>query len=49
MKHDGAWPGFISYYVRFPKEHLSVIILLNRNYDLPEGDPEMEVADIFLK
>jgi len=49
MKHDGAWLGFISYYVRFPKERLSVIILLNRNYDLPEGDPEMEIADIFLK
>jgi len=48
MKHDGSWLGFISYYVRFPEEHLSVIILLNRNYDL-EDDLEMEIADIFLK
>ncbi|HWQ65553.1 MAG TPA: serine hydrolase domain-containing protein [Methanospirillum sp.] len=46
--HDGSWLGFLSQYVRFPKQHLSVIILQNKNYNQPEGDLGLKVADMFL-
>ncbi|MBI1881111.1 MAG: beta-lactamase family protein [Chloroflexi bacterium] len=48
--HDGAWLGFLSNYVRFPQQRLAVIILLNRDYDLPElNELAFEIADLYLK
>jgi CubicO group peptidase (beta-lactamase class C family) len=47
--HTGAWLGFLSYYVRFPDQRLSVIVLLNRDYDVPDDDPALMVADLFLR
>lgn len=48
--HSGSWLGFISDYVRFPKRHFSVIVLLNRDYDYPD-DPRiaLKVAEFYLK
>lgn len=46
--HDGSWLGFISYYTRFPDQGLAVIVLLNRDYDLPDEDLATRVADVFL-
>jgi CubicO group peptidase (beta-lactamase class C family) len=50
VAHAGAWLGFESDYVRFPERHLSVIVMLNRNYDIP-GDERiaLQVADFYLK
>jgi CubicO group peptidase (beta-lactamase class C family) len=48
IQHDGYWLAFISYYIRFPEEHLSVIILLNRDYDLPEKELDLEIAELYL-
>lgn len=49
--HAGAWLGFVSYYVRFPEEHLSVTLLIN--FDYLEGDDEetiaFKIADLFLE
>lgn len=50
VAHSGAWLAFESDYVRFPKEQMAVIVLLNRNYDLPE-EPRLglQVAAIYLE
>ncbi len=48
VAHDGAWLGFISYYARFPDQRLAVIVLLNRDYDLPDEDVALEIADLYL-
>lgn len=46
--HEGSWLGFISYYVRFPNQRLGVIVLLNRDYDLPEEDVAMKIVELYL-
>ncbi len=50
VAHAGAWLGFESDYVRFPERHFSVIVMLNRNYDIP-GDERiaLQVAEFYLK
>ncbi len=49
VKHDGRWLAFNSNYVRFPDQKLSVIILLNRDYDIPDlSDLGMSIADLYL-
>ena len=50
VAHSGAWLGFNSDYVRFPGRHLSVIVLLNRDYDYPD-DPRiaLKIAEFFLR
>lgn len=50
VAHSGAWLGFNSDYVRFPGRHLSVIVLLNRDYDYP-NDPRiaLKIAEFFLR
>jgi CubicO group peptidase (beta-lactamase class C family) len=48
--HDGEWLGFQSFYVRFPEQQLTVIILLNRSYDLPSlEEVGLEVAGVYLR
>ena len=49
VAHSGGWLGFISDYVRFPEEHLSVIVLLNRDYGYPD-EPRIavKVANFYL-
>ncbi len=42
--HTGSWLGFKAYYVRFQQERLAVVVLLNRDYGLPEQDPALMVA-----
>ncbi|TAN51204.1 MAG: class A beta-lactamase-related serine hydrolase [Methylococcaceae bacterium] len=46
--HEGAWLGFISYYVRFLDERLGVIVSVNRDYGLPSADVALKIADIYL-
>jgi len=46
--HDGYWLAFMSYYIRFPEDRLSVIILLNRDYDLPEEELDIKIAELYL-
>ncbi|MFZ5821472.1 MAG: serine hydrolase domain-containing protein [Chloroflexota bacterium] len=48
--HSGAWLGFNSDYVRFPGQHFSVIVLLNRDYDYPD-EPRiaLQVAAFYLE
>jgi CubicO group peptidase (beta-lactamase class C family) len=50
VAHSGAWLGFHNDYVRFPKQHFSVIVLLNRDYDYPD-DPRLalQVAEFYLR
>ncbi len=48
--HSGAWLGFYTYYLRFPAQELSVLVLFN--YDYSDPDPETlayEIADLYLK
>ena len=49
VAHSGAWLAFQSDYVRFPKEQLSVFVLLNRSYNIPD-EPRIgvQVAAIYL-
>lgn len=49
VAHSGAWLGFNSDYVRLLDKHLSVIVLLNRDYDYPD-DPRLalKVAQFYL-
>lgn len=49
VAHSGAWLAFQSDYVRFPKEQLSVFVLLNRSYAIPD-EPRiaLQVAKIYL-
>jgi len=49
VSHDGHWLAFITAYARFPEQRLAVIVLLNRDYDLPEEDLAMQIADIYLE
>ena len=50
VAHSGAWLAFQSDYVRFPKEQLSVVVLLNRSYDIPD-EPRLalQVAKLYLE
>ena len=50
VAHSGAWLGFHNDYVRFTKQHFSVIVLLNRDYDYPD-EPRLalQVAEFYLK
>ncbi|MFN5341181.1 MAG: serine hydrolase domain-containing protein [Roseiflexaceae bacterium] len=50
VAHSGAWLGFNNDYVRFAKKHFSVIVLLNRDYDIPD-DPRiaLQVAQFYLE
>jgi len=49
VAHSGGWLGFISDYVRFPEQHFSVIVLLNRDYGYPD-EPRigLKVASFYL-
>lgn len=49
VAHSGAWLAFQADYVRFPQEQLSVIVLLNRNYAIPD-EPRLalQVAKLYL-
>lgn len=49
VAHSGAWLAFQADYVRFPQEQLSVIVLLNRNYAIPNDSRlALQVAEIYL-
>lgn len=50
VAHSGAWLGFNSDYVRILDKHLSVIVLLNRDYDYPD-DPRiaLKIAQFYLE
>jgi CubicO group peptidase (beta-lactamase class C family) len=50
VAHSGAWLGFNNDYVRFPARHFAVIVLLNRDYDIPD-DPRiaLQVAQFYLE
>ncbi len=49
VAHSGAWLGFTSDFVHFLKEELSVIVLLNRDYDVPDAPRiGVQVAKIYL-
>ncbi|MEY2846298.1 MAG: hypothetical protein RL076_1844, partial [Chloroflexota bacterium] len=50
VAHSGIFLAYHSSYVRFPKQHFSVIVLLNRDYDYPD-DPRLalQVAEFYLK
>ena len=48
--HEGAWLAFLSDYLRFPEQRLVVIVLLNRDYDVPElRELSLQIADLYLK
>jgi CubicO group peptidase (beta-lactamase class C family) len=49
--HSGAWLGFQSDYVRFPERHFSVIVMLNRDYGIPDDEERiaLQVAEFYLK
>lgn len=48
QSHEGAWLGFLSYYTRLPEQDLTVIVLLNRDYEVPDEDPSFTIADFYL-
>jgi CubicO group peptidase (beta-lactamase class C family) len=48
VRHGGAWVGYRSHLLRLPDEHLSVIVLCNRD-DADTGDLADRVAEVFLK
>lgn len=50
VAHSGAWLGFESDYVRFLERHFSVLVMLNRNYNIPD-EPRiaLQVAEFYLK
>lgn len=45
--HSGGWEGYVSFLLRFPEEHLSVILLSNRT-DLDPWGVSFKIAGIFL-
>jgi CubicO group peptidase (beta-lactamase class C family) len=50
IAHSGAWLGFQSDYVRFPEKHFSVIVMLNRDYNIPDDERiALQVAEFYLK
>jgi len=48
VSHGGSWVGYRSHLLRMPDEHLSVIVLCNRD-DADSGDLATRVAELFLK
>ncbi len=48
VRHGGAWVGYRSQLLQFPKQHLSVAVLCNRS-DAAAGSLAESVAEIFLK
>ncbi len=48
ITHSGSWVGYRSYLLRAPDEHLSVIVLCNRD-DADTGRLATRVAEVFLK
>jgi CubicO group peptidase (beta-lactamase class C family) len=48
VRHGGSWVGYRSHLLRLPDEHLSVIVLCNRD-DADTGDLADRVAEVFLK
>lgn len=47
--HQGSWLGFDAYYLRFPQEHLSVVVLLNLDYADPDSEEiAFAVAELYL-
>jgi hypothetical protein len=52
ITHDGSWLAFRTAYLKFPSQKLTVVMLLNRDYDIPDDDAygvAFEVADVFLE
>jgi CubicO group peptidase (beta-lactamase class C family) len=49
VSHQGSWLAFNVYFARFLDAHLSVIVLLNRNYDLPDDEIAQEIGTAFLR
>ena len=47
VRHGGSWAGYRSQLLRVPDEHLSVIVLCNRD-DADTGELAIRVADVFL-
>jgi CubicO group peptidase (beta-lactamase class C family) len=48
--HQGNWLGFDAYYLRFPEEKLSVVVLLNLDYaEQDSGKIAFAVADLYLR
>jgi CubicO group peptidase (beta-lactamase class C family) len=48
--HQGSWLGFDAYYLRFPAEKLSVVVLLNLDYAEPDSEKiAFAVADLYLR
>jgi len=47
--HDGEWLGFTSSYVRFPDQHFSVIVLLNRDYGVDAQELAFDISDVYLR
>jgi CubicO group peptidase (beta-lactamase class C family) len=46
--HDGSWLAFHSLYCRMPVQKLSMVILFNRDYELPEFEELFhELADLY--
>lgn len=47
--HQGSWLGFDAYYLRFPTEELSVVVLLNLDYADPSSEElAFAIADLYL-
>jgi CubicO group peptidase (beta-lactamase class C family) len=48
--HQGSWLGFDVYYLRFPTEKLSVVVLLNLDYARQDSEETaFAVADLYLR
>ena len=46
--HDGSWLAFYSLYVRLPAQKLSLVILANRDYNLPQFEAlSQTLLDLF--
>ncbi len=48
VRHGGSWVGYRSHLLRLPDEHLSVIVLCNRD-DSDTSDLADRIAEVFLK
>lgn len=46
--HGGSFVGFRSYYLRFPAQHFSVVVLANQG-PFPSGDIARQIAAIYLE
>ena len=49
VSHPGAWLAFSSSYARFPSQRLAVIVLLNRDFDVPDEDLAFAIANLYLQ